>query len=79
MEASTLDSSTEFTSNLCSNLIEDFNSVSLDLTPQPASVDYKIIPTSPESADVILLQKPQVIPIPEEFIQPLESTCPSNK
>ncbi|CAG7726077.1 unnamed protein product, partial [Allacma fusca] len=79
MEASTLDTSTEFTSNLCSNLIEDFNSISLDMTHHPASVDYKIIPTSPESADVILLQKPQVIPIPEEFLQPLESTCPSNK
>ncbi|CAG7712926.1 unnamed protein product, partial [Allacma fusca] len=46
-------------------------------TPQPASVAYKIVPTGPDTADVIIKQKPQVASISEELLQPMDSATTS--
>ncbi|CAG7732857.1 unnamed protein product [Allacma fusca] len=77
MEASTLNTSADFSTNICANLIETFDSVSLDTTPRPASITYKIVPTGTDTADVIIKQKPQVVPIPEELLQPFDSVTTS--
>ncbi|CAG7683503.1 unnamed protein product [Allacma fusca] len=35
-----------------------------------ASIDFQLIPTGAETADLVIKKKPQAIPIPEEFRQP---------